>query len=72
MKQKIQMYRSFRTDFTKDSAVRIKVKILIFFPLFFQQTRQQHLQDRVNLLTVYGYAKLREGLAIYLFFFEQR
>ena len=42
----------------------IKVQNLIFFLLFFQRTRQQLLQDRVCLLTAYGYAKLRDYFKI--------
>ena len=43
-----------------------KIKILTFFLLFFQRTPLQLSEDRVCLLTAYGYAKLKDGLTDYL------
>ena len=61
------MCRSFRTDFTKDSAVYYQsVNFDFFFLLFFQRTRQQLSQGRVCQLTAYLYAKFRDGLTEYL------
>ena len=60
------MYRPFQTVLQKIVPYTIKVQILIFLLLFFQQTLQQLSQDRACLLTAYRYAKLRDGLTNYL------